>query len=217
MKVEHKYAPKTLADIIYPSSTTEHLINGYATRALDGHLLLWGPNGTGKSTVANLLPYAVGGSGAIVDYKDFDELLANKNLGDYLANACGVAKLTTSDKHFLVFHEFDKAGRNQERLWKAMDYCGTDLMVIATSNEPNNVHTSLRSRFKNIEMSAVTPEVFLPRAQLILAAEGLTLPDEVVLRHLNVMRPLRDLRKYCGVLDELLYLDRSGHPIPPNP
>lgn len=217
MKIAEKYAPTTLDDIIYMNAATERLIRGYAAGALEGHVMLWGPNGSGKSSVASLLPYAIGGAGAMVETKDFEELLANKQLANYLMNSCAFAGMTSSQKHFVVFHEFDKAGHHTERLWKAMDENKSNIMVIVTTNAPMKVHKSFRSRVDTLEMPAISPEAFLPRAQYILAAEGLAVPDAIVLRHLNVMRPLSDLRKYCGVLDKLLYLSRAGHSIEFNP
>lgn len=80
MKTAIKYKPQTLSDVIYPNIAVERRIAGYATGQLEGHLLLWGPNGTGKTTVADLLPYAISGQNACIEDKDFDELLSKKDL-----------------------------------------------------------------------------------------------------------------------------------------
>jgi hypothetical protein len=54
----------------------------------------------------------------------------------------------------------------------------------------------------------------LPRAQEILKAEGLVLPSEYVLQCLRTREIANDLRKYMGLLDELLMLHRIGEPMP---
>ena len=72
MKVEIKYAPQSLADVIYPNKQTETLIQGYASGQLEGNLMLWGSNGTGKTSVANLLPTAIAGAQAAVEDKDYE-------------------------------------------------------------------------------------------------------------------------------------------------
>ena len=83
MKTAIKYAPQNLEEVIYPSVAVQKRIDAYAKGHLEGHVLLWGPNGSSKTTVANLLPYAIGGQDALVEDKEFDELLANKDLKLY--------------------------------------------------------------------------------------------------------------------------------------
>ena len=61
MQFEIKYAPKNLNEVIYPNVAVQRRIQGYATGQLEGHIILHGPNGTGKTTLANLLVRAIGG------------------------------------------------------------------------------------------------------------------------------------------------------------
>ena len=214
MKVEMKYAPQSLAEIIYPNKSTEILIQGYASGHLEGNLLLWGGNGTGKTSLANLLPTAIVGPQAAVEDKDYDDVLSQKNIKQYLQSACQFNSLTNQGKFFMVFHEFDNAKVNLNKLWTAMDICQDMLMVIITTNNPMKVHQSLRSRCELVEMPSLTPVAVLPRAQQILAAEGLVLPDAQVLSYLQTRKALGDIRQYFQVLDNLLYLTALGHPLP---
>lgn len=213
MKCEEKYAPQNLNEVLYPSVAVERRIMAYATKQLEGHILLHGPNGTSKTTVANLLPYAIDGKDAIVEDKHFEEILGQKNLKDYLRNACAWNRLTQG-KFYLVFHEFDNNSSKLDKLWTAMDDLGDMLMVIITTNEPMNIHKSVRSRCDLINFPAVTVNAFLPRAQQILKAEGLVLPDTQVENILEQWEQFGDLRKYLRCMDELLFLKNSGLPIP---
>lgn len=214
MKVEIKYAPQSLADIIYPNKQTESLIQGYSSGQLEGHLLLWGSNGTGKTSIANLLPTAIAGPQATVEDKDYDDVLSQPNIKQYLQSACRYNNLTGSGKFFIVFHEFDNAKVNLNKLWTAMDSCQDMLMIIITTNEPMKVHKSLRSRCELVEMPALTPIAVLPRAQQILQLEGLDLPDAQVLSYLNERKALGDIRSYFRMLDRLLYLQANKFPLP---
>lgn len=215
MKCEIKYAPQNLDEVLYPSVAVERRIKAYANKELEGHVLLHGPNGTSKTTIANLLPYAIDGENAIVENKHFDEILGQKNLKDYLHNACVTGRFAYgSSKFYMVFHEFDNNSSKLDKLWTAMDNLGDMLMVIITTNEPMNIHKSVRSRCDLINFPAVTAKGFLPRAQQILASEGLMLPDYQVLYHLEQWEQFGDLRKYLRCLDELLFLKNSGLPIP---
>ena len=80
MKCEIKYAPKNLDEVIFPSTAVQRRITGYATGQLSGHIMLHGPNGTGKTTVANLLVNELGNGHPHVDRCDADELLAKPNV-----------------------------------------------------------------------------------------------------------------------------------------
>ena len=85
MRVADKYKPKNLSEVIYPSATVEQRIMAHASGGLSGNLMLWGPNGTSKSTVANLLPEAISGEDAIVEGKSLSVLLDQPN---FQALAC---------------------------------------------------------------------------------------------------------------------------------
>ena len=218
MKCEEKYAPQNLNEVLYPSVAVERRIKAYATKQLEGHILLWGPNGTSKTTIANLLPCAIDGTNAIVEDKHFDEILGQKNLKDYLRNACALGNFAEGKpKFYLVFHEFDNNSEKLHKLWTAMDDLGDMLMVIITTNEPMNIHKSVRDRCDLINLPAVTAKAFLPRAQYILKAEGLVLPDYQVEYHLSQWEQFGSLRKYLACLDQLLFLNNNGLTIPSAP
>jgi len=98
-----------------------------------------------------------------------------------------------------------------------MDDLGDMLMVIITTNEPMSIHKSVRSRCDQIHLPTVTAKSFLPRAQQILNAEGLILPDNQVEYLLLQWEKFGDLRKYLRCIDELLFLKSQGLPIPSAP
>lgn len=214
MKCEEKYAPKNLNEVLYPSAAVERRIKAYASKDLEGHILLWGPNGTSKTTIANLLPYAIDGQYAVIEDKHFEDVLGQKNLKDYLRNACVTGRFAEgTPKFYMVFHEFDNNSSKLDKLWTAMDDLGDMLMVIITTNEPMKIPPSIRSRCDSINLPAVAAKAFLPRAQQILQAEGLILPDYQVEYHLTQWEHFSDLRKYLRCLDELLFLNKNGLPI----
>ena len=214
MKTEIKYAPFKLSDVIYPNKATELRIQAFAAGELEGNILLHGPNGAGKTTIANLLPYAIAGSEAYIKNKDFKKVLKQDDIKEYLARFCSIRNLYNSSKFFMIFNEFDDAKFNLNKLLMAMDSCQKELMVIITTNNPTQVHQSIRSRCTLIEMPALTPQTLLERSQYILHAEGLVLPDKQVLHYLTSKQHTGDIRQYMGILDELLFLDRSGSPMP---
>lgn len=215
MKIEIKYAPTSLDEVIYPSLAVERRIKGYAVGQLEGHVMLHGPNGTGKTTIAKLLIHAIGGSDAMQERLGYEELLGKQDLRDYLLQAAALARLTTSGKHFLLLNEFDNAKKGINKLWTALDDCEGGVMAIITTNEPMEIHKSVRSRCDIIELPGIPAVAVLPRVQLALKAEGVHLPDQQVLHYLKAHERMMDLRKYFRVADELLYLTGNELTLPP--
>ena len=100
------------------------------------------------------------------------------------------------------------------KLWTALDACADGVVAIITTNEPMEVHRSLRSRCDVIEIAGIPAVAALPRVQYALQAEGLKLPDQQVLSYLKPQEKWLDFRRYFKAADELLYLHRSGLPFP---
>ena len=215
MKCEIKYAPKNLDEVIFTSATVQRRIMGYATGQLSGHIIMHGPNGTGKTTVANLLVKELGNGHPYVDRCDADELLAKPDLKMYLKQAAAFAAMTESEKLFLVLNEFDNAKKNLSKFWTALDACGDAVMAVITTNDPMDIHKSIRSRCDVIEMPGITANAALERVQHCLTTEGLILPAQQVLHYLKRYERQMDLRKYFNVADEILYLWRNGISMPP--
>ena len=135
MKMEIKYVPKNLGEVIYPNDATERRIDGFATGKLSGHVILCGPNGTAKSTTARLLVDTLGGKNTIVD-TDFDSLFAQNDLKGYMEISSQHGRLSTAGKYFQLFNEFDNAKGDMHKFWTALDACGDDLMLIITRGCP---------------------------------------------------------------------------------
>ncbi len=215
MKTADKYTPKNLEDVIYPNFATRHRIKAYSCGHLEGHIMLHGPNGTGKTTVAHLLATTLGGAQASKEECDFEDFLAKPKLRDYLLNAAAFAAMTSSGKHFLILNEFDKARKGVAKLWTALDQCGDGIMAIFTTNHPMEIDRGIRSRCDLIEFPGITAAAVLPRVQTILKSESLSLPDSQILSYLKREEHAADLRKYLKVVDVLLYLNSQGLSMPP--
>tara|TARA_R110001583_G_scaffold194720_3_gene366596 strand:+ start:147050 stop:147721 length:672 start_codon:yes stop_codon:yes gene_type:complete len=210
-----KYKPMSLAHIIYPDDATKAFIKAVATGALTTHIIFYGPNGTGKTTVADLLPFAISGDAAMVESKDYSELLDQKDLKTYLKTQCQLARLTGNNgRYYLVLHEFDNANKNLAKLWMALDACADYLTLFITTNNPMLIHKSIRSRCREIEFPAVSVSAILPRARKILASENARLSEDELAKHLSVVKN-GDLRSYFRKLDDLIYL--YGAKAPPKP
>jgi replication-associated recombination protein RarA len=215
MKSQIKYAPTNLNEVIYPNVTVQRRIHGYATGQLEGHMILHGPNGTGKTTLAGLLVKAIGGEDAMLETNEHEELLDKRDIRGYLRQAASLARLTTSRKYFILLNEFDTAKKRLSQFWNALDACSYGVMVIITTNKPMAIDPSIRSRCDLVGMPAISASAALARVQFILQAEGLQLDSAQVLEYLRSREHWGDLRKYFGLTAELLYLQRNELPFPP--
>lgn len=214
MSIKTKYAPTSLNEVIYPCAATELRVKSLAEGSLGGHVLFYGPRGTAKTTTANLLAHAVGGSQARIE-SDFVNLLAMPNLKNYLRQACFDADLIHKSKLILLFNEFDNYKPTPYQLWDAMDELQEKgLMLIITTNNEGAIHQSILDRCQCIEFPKVSAIKMLPRAQQILSVEGLVLPDEQVLSYLKVQERLGSLRKYTTAIEELLVMKANELPFP---
>lgn len=209
-----KYAPQSLADVIYPNQAVEKRIEAYKRGLLDKHIILHGPNGTGKSTIARLLPDAIVGSKAVVENDDFDDLLNRRNLKQYLKQSCSLSSFTEQSKVFLVFEEFDNAKVSLNKLWTAMDACEDELMVIISTNHEMNISKSFRDRCNLIHVHKLSAANVLPRAQFILQNEGMNVPNDYLLAYLQQADWNGSLRTYMQLLDELYACHAMGLPLP---
>ncbi len=90
-------------------------------------------------------------------------------------------------------------------------------MMILTTNNPMSIAQSVRSRSDEINFPALTPQQFLSRAQYMLSAENINLPNAQDLHYLVQIQHTPDLRKYCRKVDELIYLVQNNLPLPPFP
>jgi DNA polymerase III delta prime subunit len=137
------------------------------------------------------------------------------NLKSYIRQACFDADLFYQSKLILLFNEFDNHKATPYQLWDAMDELqDKGLMLIITTNDLMAIHASIRSRCRLIEFPAVSAMSMLSRAQHILEAEGLFLPDAQVLSYLKGQERFGDHRKYIELLDELLLIQKAGQSFP---
>lgn len=217
MKTADKYKPTNLAEVIYSSEAVRKRIRGYMSGQLEGNILLHGPNGTGKTTVADMLPNYISNGNPHVE-SNYKSVLKQNDMDFYIAQECHHASLFSSaPKLFMVFHEFDNAKGNINDLWTSLDKYANRVMLIITTNDPMNIHKSLRSRCDDIPFPALTARQVLPRALEILKAEGVNLPDKQVLHYLTEIEHFGDLRKYFAKLDEIILLTKMGGTPPPAP
>lgn len=203
-----KYKPRALNEIVFGSEEVTLMMQMYEKGFKSGSLILWGTQGTGKSTIANLLPAAVEGKKTTVDVVHAKEIKGNiYRLISRMQNGRSLAYIQ-EQRYYLVIEEFAFNDENCSVFWTELDKIQGDTMVIICTNEINKLPRSLVSRCECLEVLPASPAQFLGRAKWILDQEGLLLSDADVLKTLQSVAHLRDNRKYLSHLETVVGMYR---------
>lgn len=198
-----RYRPTSLNDIILPKGVRTDLDNMVAAGSLP-HLLLSGPPGTGKTTVAQ----------AIVNDLDGEYLVINSSLNgniDTLRNEIMTYASSVSifgKRKFVILDEADYLNPNstQPALRNFMETYARNCGFILTCNFKNRLIEPLWSRCSVIEFKVQTEEKpilakqFYDRACAILKHENITynaaVVQELIVRHFpDFRRTINELQR----------------------
>jgi replication-associated recombination protein RarA len=207
VNTEIKYRPYALKDYVFPNDEVRDVAMSYASGNQSRPLLLYGPFGTGKSLLAELIPKAIEANNSpnISRLMSFnlnssveicDKYESNKNY-DLIFNQQKYNYYIVEEVNFLV------KGADAFRI--VMDkYKGIDLTIL-TSNEIHKVDGGIKSRCKCLYVPPCAPKMFLPRALQIVNSEGYDIDAQALLNMLeSVYKLTSDNRRYYEKIDELL-------------
>ena len=176
-----KHRPASLDEYVWTDQGTREKIEAWVAAPL-GHpsLILAGPTGTGKTTLARLIKDAVG-----VDEGDYLFIPASARSGVETIRAeiigfCEVGGF--SRMKLILLDEAERLSRDaQESLRNVMDDYIRDVRFIFTANEPDRIIQPLKAgRSWLIEVKALDPDRFEERIADICEAEGIELNEEIV-------------------------------------
>ena len=215
MSVIDTYGPQSLGDVIIPNQRTKKILTQIGLGNLTAHVLLHGPSGTGKSTIAKMLTEQIGASNDVKVEKDYNLVLSQKNIWAYIATQLNVLNMYGgAPKYIMWFDEFDLCKQQLDIFWNALDrFKKTEVMLIATTNSLHKIPMPLQSRCQVHHIPSLTVQDFLPHAIDVLDQEGIYLQVEYVVGCLNMVQHFGDFRKYCDQLDQII-LDNMLDSIP---
>ncbi len=205
---EKKYQPRKLSDFVFPNKEVYEVANAYGSGNVTRPLILNGTNGTGKSLLANLIPLEIEGFVPTVNKVRSADLNSNKEIYQQFTRGKQFDNLFTTNNQRFNYHiieevNFDPKGSNAFRV-VLDDYRGID-MTIMTTNEIGKIDVGIRSRCEVLRVPACEPNVFLPRAKIIINSEGYEIDEATLLAALEAVYEIKaDNREYYKKLDELL-------------
>lgn len=213
MSFELKYAPKKFSDIVISDLDVIDELNGYISGNNKRPLILYGSYGLGKTTIANLLPFAIEG----------DETIVEKIKAIEFRTAADVSKVIQLDpfvcspifkyksgqkRQYIVTNELTITDNAAKALVDLMDDHYEHMQLIFTTNEIHNVDRRLRSRSTVLEIQGASANAWLPRAKFIMENEGFEFDDDLLLNfisdqlmvssdHRELMKMLERLTRQC--------------------
>jgi transcriptional regulator with XRE-family HTH domain len=184
--------PTTIDDVVFPSKEAELHIKAWIAGKGKNHLILHGEPGTGKTTLAKLLPaLREAGAGPIE--------LRCPRVGDvagFVESLNRGASTVSLDGHcrYYVLNEFDNLRIDFQRELKPLFEEPYDhVCFIATTNHLDAIDAALANRCVSIHWPTPPFDRALPRLKALARGMGLHISDEVLRTQVYAKSGWRDM------------------------
>ncbi len=208
MNTQYKYRPKNISEFVFANEQVARQVKRYAEGKALRPLVLYGPNGTGKSTLADLIPKALEDDRVVVNKVKAEDLNSNAEVRKIFTRSKQFDKMFAPEgqsRNYTVIEEVNFDPRAKGAMRESLDEMEGRDLIIFTTNELDKLDPGLLSRAEVVEVPPVSAERFLTRAQEILKAEGVDLDDASVLEVLESVYEIHaDNRCYYKALDEII-------------
>jgi replication-associated recombination protein RarA len=223
IRKDSKYEPKTINDIIWGNAESrlriEDIVSGAEALPYCGKsaILLYGVYGTGKTTLANLLPNAIEKGKADEDLAieaDFigcQQGFNGPQVMSLIERVLSKTSFNASGLHYFVLDEVDNLTKlAQQSLKSALNT--NRAVFILTTNNISELDKGLKDRCVLVEMNAAAVSDYLPLAKNLVSDMGVVMSDEDLLPTISAANgSFRNLFHNVGRLAR-----RKGQQPPPN-
>lgn len=192
-----KYRPKDVDGYVFTDVSVKEQVEDWIKDGACPHLLLHGPAGTGKTTLAKILVNQLG-----IDDYDFLQVNASRDNGvDFLKTKIEgfVSTLPFGHLKIVLLDEADYLSPNAQGLLRGlMEQYQAQARFILTCNMVHKIITPLKSRCAELHINKTDTTEFTARAATVLVTEGVEFDLDTLDSYCKATYP--DLRKCLNLL-----------------
>jgi DNA polymerase III delta prime subunit len=188
MNFEYKYAPRVLDEVIISDSDVRYQLDSYIRGENIKPLILHGSYGTGKTTIAKLLPNEMEGKPVLIEFLRATEFNSIGDVTELFGCTNTFYKLFTIEgqlRNYVVSNEVNFTPKAAVAFRDVVDEMMLATQFIFTTNNIEMLDAGLLDRCTKVFVSPAQPHDWLPRIKWILKQEGVKLSDAKILNFLT--------------------------------
>jgi replication-associated recombination protein RarA len=179
MNVTLKYEPKRFADLVFADETARAVCHRYALSNPYRPLMLWGPAGSAKTSTAKVIVaeryLRADYKGPIEQFNGADLTSKDQKKMENIASWL----LSQGVEPIMIINELDEMDRSEQAklrgwmdTWKLIKFIATTNATPTSEQTRGKLLGPLCSRFEKVHIAPPSLQDWLPRAEMIFAAEG---------------------------------------------